>query len=348
MEADMIPIYIGSSSEFSGKSLVAIGLGLKMKAQGLTVGYIKPFAKSLDAATHSIKEILDLKESIEYICPVILTHDLFMHAMKGKVKAIDKEISSAFKRVAKGKDMVLIGGAGNLMDGGMLGASGIKMAKLLKAKILLVERYKDSSTIDAILSAKEYFGKNFKGVVLNFVPHEGVDYVKKNIAPFLKNKNIDVFGIFPEEPLLNSISVDEARDALNGDIICAKEKTGALIEHLSIGALDVDSAMRYFRKTPNKAVITGAHRTDIQLAALETSTRCLILTGGQMPNNIIIGKAEMSGVPIMIVRDDTLTTIEMIERAIAILHLSGSGKIEKAREMFDRYFDYEMFMKKLK
>ena len=50
----MIPIYICSSSEFSGKGLVAIGLGLKMKAEGLKVGYIKPFAKSLDGHTQSI------------------------------------------------------------------------------------------------------------------------------------------------------------------------------------------------------------------------------------------------------------------------------------------------------
>lgn len=344
----MIPIYIGSSSEFSGKSMIAVGLGLKMKAEGLKVGYMKPFAKTQDGSLEFIKDVLALKDPTETICPVVLTHDLFMQATTGKAKGIDKKILAAFKKIAKGKDVVLIGGAGNLTDGGMLGIAGIKIAKLFKVKVLLVERYKDSSTIDAILSAKDSLGESLKGVILNFAPHEAVDYVKKTIAPFLTNNGIDVFGIFPDEPLLHSISVEEARDALNGDIICAKEKTGGLIEHLSIGAMDVDSAMKYFRKTPNKAVITGSHRTDIQLAALETSTRCLILTGGQMPNNIIIGKAEMAGVPIMVVRDDTLTTVEKIERAISMLHLSGRGKIEKAREMFDERFDYGMFMKKLK
>lgn len=344
----MIPIYIGSSSEFSGKSLVAIGLGLKMKEHGLKVGYIKPFAKSLDAATQSIKEILDLKEPIETICPVTLTHDLFMQAMAGKVKSLEEKISSAFKKIAKEKDAVLIGGAGNLADGSMLGISGIDAVKLFKAKVVLVERYKDSSTIDDILSAKEYFKKNLKGIVLNFVPASGIDYVQKTIVPFLKNNGIDVFGVFPEEPILNSISVEEAREALNGDVICSKGKTGELIERLSIGAMDVDSAMRYFRKMPNKAVITGAHRTDIHLAALETSTRCLILTGGQMPNNIIIGRAENAGIPIMIVKDDTLSTVEKIERAISMLHLSGKNKIEKARKMFEERFEYDLFVKKVK
>ena len=344
----MIPIYICSTSEFSGKSLISIALGLKMKEQGLNVGYVKPFAKSMDSAILSIKDILNLKEPIDDICPVTLTHDLFMQATAGMTKGFDKKILAAFKKIAKGKDVVLIGGAGNLADGGMLGISAAKIMKLFKAKVLLVERYRDSSTIDNILSAQEHFGKTLKGIVLNFVPANGIDYVEKTIVPFLKKKGIDVFGIFPEEPLLNSISVEEAREALNGDIICAKEKAGELIEHLIIGAMDVDSAMRYFRKMPNKAVITGAHRTDIQLASLETSTRCLILTGGQMPNNIIIGKAEMAGVPIMVVKDDTLTTVEKVERAIAMLHLSGRGKIEKAKEMFEQRFDYEMLMKKVK
>src|SRR3970040_2809958 len=126
----MSPIYMCSTSEFSGKSLVTIGLGLNMKMHGLKVGYIKPFAKSLDVATQSIREILELNESIEDICPVILTHDLFMQAMKSKAKTIEKEISSAFKKIAKGKDVVLIGGAGNLTDGRMLGGFGIKMNKL--------------------------------------------------------------------------------------------------------------------------------------------------------------------------------------------------------------------------
>ncbi|MBI5875414.1 MAG: AAA family ATPase, partial [Deltaproteobacteria bacterium] len=209
----MRSVYIGSTSEYSGKSMIAVGLGLKMKAEDLKVGYIKPFAKSSDGLLELIKDILGLKEPAETICPVALTHDLFMQAMAGKTKGFDKKILAAFKKIAKGKDAVLIGGAGNLTDGGMLGVSGIKIAKLLKTKVLLVERYRDSSTIDSILSAKDYFGKSLKGAVLNFVPQEGIDYVKKTIAPFLKNKGIYVFGVFPDEPLLHSISVEDARDA---------------------------------------------------------------------------------------------------------------------------------------
>jgi len=59
-----------------------------------------------------------------------------------------------------------------------------------------------------------------------------------------------------------------------------------------VGAMNVDSALAHFRRQPNKAVITGGDRPDIQLAALETSTRCLILTGNLPPNPLIIGRAK--------------------------------------------------------
>ena len=35
----MIPVMIGSVTEFSGKSLVWLGVGLKMKADGFKVGF---------------------------------------------------------------------------------------------------------------------------------------------------------------------------------------------------------------------------------------------------------------------------------------------------------------------
>ena len=64
---------------------------------------------------------------------------------------------------------------------------------------------------------------------------------------------------------------------------------------------------------PNKAVITGGDRPDIQLAAMETSTRCLILTGNIRPEAQIISRAEEEGIPILSTHHDTMTTIERIE-----------------------------------
>jgi len=112
--------------------------------------------------------------------------------------------------------------------------------------------------------------------------------------------------------------------------------------------MDVDSALSYFRRTPNKAVITGAHRADIQLAAIETSTRCIILTGGLPTNDVVIGKAEAKGVPILSVMDDTFTTIDRIEGSMGKTNIREQRKVERVRELMKAEFDMDRFLKAVK
>ena len=83
----------------------------------------------------------------------------------------------------------------------------------------------------------------------------------------------------PKSPLLRSVTVGELIRRLEAKAICCPDKQQLLVETLSIGAMGVNSAMEFFRRRRNMAVVTGADRTDIQLAALEASTQCLILTG---------------------------------------------------------------------
>ena len=56
------------------------------------------------------------------------------------------------------------------------------------------------------------------------------------------------------------------------------------------------------------AVVTGADRTDIQLAALEASTQCLILTGAGEPLPQLVNRADELEVPLLKVEQDTPRT----------------------------------------
>ena len=97
-----------------------------------------------------------------------------------------------------------------------------------------------------------------------------------------------------------------------------------------------------------KAVITGAHRSDIQLAAMETSTKCIILTGGLQTNDVVIGKAQAKGVPIISVADDTFTTIDKIEISMGKTSIREKRKVERVRQLMDLEFDMKRFLKSLK
>jgi hypothetical protein len=105
--------------------------------------------------------------------------------------------------------------------------------------------------------------------------------------------------------------------------------------------------LKYFRKGQNMAVITGGDRTDIQLAALETSTQCLILTGQVRPHPDVISRAEDLEIPILSVDLDTLTTVEIVDNAIGQVRIHEPRKLQFLYQTMSESFDFEALMKVL-
>ena len=102
-------------------------------------------------------------------------------------------------------------------------------------------------------------------------------------------------------------------------------------------AMNVNSAMEFFRKRRNMAVVTGADRTDIQLAALEASTQCLILTGAGEPLPQLINRAEELDVPLLKVEHDTLATVGVIEQAFGHVRLHEAVKATYAFRLVEEH-----------
>jgi len=348
-------LYIASTTGFSGKSLITLGLGLMLKEKGFSIGYIKPYGKVplkqenriIDADADFMRKALDINEPAEVVSPFVVTYELQNSLLKGKPSDKFDDINRAFSAIT-GKDIVLVNGAADLYEGATFGINSLKLIRHLKARTLLVEPWNGDSSIDAIVGAKELIGQDFMGVVINKVPEAVHDYVQHSVRPFLEKKNIAVFGTLSRDILLDAISVRQLNEILNGKVLCCEEGLDEFIESFSIGAMDVDSALKYFRRTPNKAVITGAHRSDIQLAALETSTRCIILTGGLYTNDVIIGKAKMTNTPIISVQDDTFATVQKIEAVLGKIRIREQKKVQKAKEIMESEFDLVRLLKELK
>ncbi len=89
------------------------------------------------------------------------------------------------------------------------------------------------------------------------------------------------------------------------------------------------------------AVVTGADRTDIQLAALEASTQCLILTGAGEPLPQLSNRAEELEVPLLKVDHDTLDTVEVIEQAFGHVRLHEAVKATYAFRLVEEHCHLE-------
>lgn len=352
----MKSLFICSTYEYSGKSLISMGLGVKALEDGYKVGYFKPLGKApkitragklFDEDAELMRRVLNLRDHLEKICPVVLTEDLKVRGLREDLPQIKETILAAYKEISQGKDLLLLGGVGNINEGAFLGVSSLYLAKALNTPVLLVDPYTNEVCIDCILAAHQALGPRLLGVVLNKVKPESLDYVESLVKPFMARHKIEIFGVIPQDRILDSLTVRQLQEVLGGEVLCAEDHLDELVERFLVGTMDLESAQKYLRRTPNKAVITGGQRADILLAALETSTRCLIVTGDLRPNDIVVSRAEAAGVPIIAVREDTLTAVEKVERAIGRLHIREERKIIRGLELVRKHVDLEKLYKAL-
>jgi BioD-like phosphotransacetylase family protein len=190
-------------------------------------------------------------------------------------------------------------------------------------------------------------GEHLVGAILNRVEAGYVDKIEDLIIPLLERKGVSVFGILPYDAVLGSVMIGDVVEALAGDVLCCRNKLDGLIEHFLIGGMQVDRALEYIRKARNNAVIVGGDRADIQLAAIEAATQCLILTGNLYPNEIVTSKAEMRGIPIVVVRDDTYSVAKKVEELSGKLRLREKEKVYCGIRLVEERVDFKRLYKAL-
>lgn len=347
-------LLIGSTETYSGKSATILGIGNGLKARGLDVAYAKPLgtclsesdADDIDEDVRFIAQALRLLESRILPTLLLLDQSRIIQRISGQDTTDYQQALTAYLQTS-GSDLVLLEGPGTLVEGKLFGLSLVQVAEILKAAVVLVSRYHSSLTIDALLCAKESLGDCLIGTVINDIPPEEFDEINATMRPFLEQQGIPVLGLLPRSDILRSVSVAELVHQLDAEVICRPDRLDLMVESLKIGAMNVNSALKYFRKARNMAVVTGGDRTDIQLAALETSTQCLILTGHMAPSPTVLSRAEDLEIPILSVDLDTLTTVEIVDRAFGQVRLHEPIKLECIYELMSSYFDLTRLMENL-
>ena len=341
------PLYIASVDSFSGKSLTALALGLELREAGYRVGYFKPLGTlprdvggvTTDEDAHFISTWLNPDAPVEAICPILLSSDLVQRALEGKAGDLRDRIREAYERVSEGRDVMLVGGVGDLSRGSLLGLSAPAVADLLDARVILLAKLSAEAMVEEALLGSRLLGERFGGVIFNFVGPDEEEALKGALGRHLDGRGIPVLGVLPPDDLLRAITVRELVENLPAKLLCCEKALERLIVHFVIGAMGVASAAKYFRQLSDKAVITGGDRADIQLAALQTATRARVRTGNIYPSGPIVNRAQQLGVPLLLAPHDTLATVERIEHITGRLRVRESVKVERARALFQKHVD---------
>lgn len=351
----MATLYVASTETFVGKSATCIGLLRRAQRDGFSIGYLKPVSVSvkrteeaaLDEDAAFIKEHFKLTDAQDKLAPVLLTQGNIEQMMRGQGPDYVRRLRDAYLDVSRDKDFVVLEGANNWAEGALVELTADQVSDMLQAPVLLVSRYRGTLTIDTILAVQRYLGDRLLGVIINQIPEPQLDYVNTRIKPFLDKRRVPVYAALTLDPQLAGVSVADLHEHLGGQVIGQQEWMEKSIEHMMIGAMGVDAALSHFRRRPNKAVFTGGDRSDLQLAALETSTAALVLTGNVRPAPTVIDRAEERQVPIILLADDTLTAVERAEEIFGQVRFKQRAKIERFTALLDQHFDFERLYQEL-
>ncbi len=316
----MTAVYLASTETFVGKSAVCAALLQQFRDAGYSIGYLKPVsvsavpseAGSADEDAQMMCRLFDLPDDPATIAPVLATPRVVESVVRGEQQDFGARVREAYDRIKTDRDVVVLEGVNTWAEGALLNLSAHEVSEALDVPVLLVTRYRALMAADQIVAVHRYLGKRMVGVILNQVPQSQVEFVRTTLVPFLEREGIPVIGVLPDDPQLEAISVGELAAELGANVVSPGDPN-RLVEHLSIGAMGADTALQFFRRKPNKAVITGGDRADLQIAALETSTSCLVLTGNVRPAQAVLSRAEQRGVAVLVVGGDTLTVVQQAE-----------------------------------
>lgn len=348
-------LLVGSTEAYTGKTATVLGLGYLLQQKELDLHYGKLLgtcfadaeAKAQDADVAFIGQMLNLPASHIHQPLVLLHENQIQNRLRGEDQTpYDQRLRSQFQTQIDG-DILLLEGPGSLEEGSLFNLGLAQIAEAIAASVLLVTHFDKALTVDVLLTAKRRLGDRLLGVLVNDITADQREDFDKTFAPFLESQGIPILGRLPRSNLLRSVSVGELVRQLQAEVLCRPDRLDLMVETLRIGAMNVNSALKYFRKGRNMAVVTGGDRTDIQLAALETSTQCLVLTGQMTLSEMVKSRAEELEIPILSVDLDTLTTVEIIDRAFGKVRLQEPIKVQCIQELMAEHFDIDRLLQLL-
>ena len=281
------------------------------------------------------------------LCPIRLSRQDLWRSLTDEVENFTQKLRQAYAQIARGKDVVLMQGLGDLGADKVSTLACYMIAEALDAKVIVVLRYSSILNPSEIERIGNKLEQRLGGVIINFVPEAKMEAVKQDLTVLFKEVGVKVLGVLPEVRSLLGLSVKELAEVLGGEILVCQDYVDGIIENVMLGAMTPDSGVDYFSRKSNKAAVIRGERADMQLAALETSTKCLILTDNLKPLPAVLCEAEDKHVPIMVVKQDASGIIAGIEEALTKASFHSPQKLQKFENILGSYFDFKTFYSEL-
>lgn len=350
----MVALYAASSETTGGSTALCAGIGKKLMSLK-RVGFFIPVRFPDTKATNGplsdavfFKEAFQLPEDAEQICPLVLSPGELWQYLTDDLPDFSHRLQQMYRDIARDRDIVIMEGLGNFIKDKVAELACYTISEVLEAKVIIVLRYTIKPDMARLIQICKKLGERLLGMVINLTPESKIEWAKQYLAQQFQDNGIHVLGILPQVRSLLGITVAELSQALDGELLLSNGSRNTIIENIMLAAMTPGSGIDYFERKTSKAVIVRADRPDMQLAALQTPLRCLVLADATtQPSSTVLLTAEEKRVPIIATGKKIPQIIADVEKALEKVSFAHPEKLRKLSSVMESHFDFATLYTKL-
>ena len=318
-------LYIESDERGAGKTALCASLAHSLTSRGIKTVF-KPFSVTpKDDPDSDIYQALlgQQKSDWPFLAP---EGDL--------TPEVIEKIINPLRIAQENQNTLIVEGSSALSN-----AASANLVELLDARTLVVLRYRGELDTSKLQPWKTMFGDRFIGIVINGLTQYHKHTAKSKVVASIESEGLKSLGLIPEDRRLLAPTVGQLAAHLSGRFTVGEKFTDGLIEHIMVGGLGLDNGVDYFGLRNEKAVVVRGDRPDIQMAALQTPTTCMVLTQGTEPIEYVRNEAELEEIPVIVVPTNTLDTMAALHDMQELIRFDHSSKLERFIDLMDKHVD---------
>ena len=356
-------IYIATSEQNSGKSIITLGLMSMLIGKMAKVGYFRPIVEDFEEGgfdNHIETVIGHFGLDIKYEDAFAITKSkLIKKKNKGKIGDVLDLIIEKYKKLEERFDFVLVEGTSFTGEGTVIELDmNVLIAKNLGIPTIIVGSGV-GKTLEELIDSLYLAYDSFKvkdvevlAVIANKVQPENIELVTNGLQ-----KSLPATILVNAIPLihnLNNPTVQEIVNELDAKVLFGAAYLNNQTGNFSVGAMQLRNYLLHLKE--NSLVITPGDRADIILGALQANESAnyptisgIVLTGNILPEISILKLIEglSTVVPIIAVEEGTYYITNKIGSIKSKIYANNKQKIEISITTFEKYVDLDNLAEKL-
>jgi phosphate acetyltransferase len=348
-------VFVASTEPHAGKSIISIGLVNMLLGKAQKIGYFKPIISQsqFEQKENHIDAIVrhfDLTTTYDETYAFTWQEAMSKMETESEGDMIDTIIRK-FKAFESKYDFNVVEGTDYTGEGVAFEFEiNIQIAKNLQAPAIIVVSGEGKSTAQvvngAVTALHNFDAREIQvlALVANKVKPENAkdieELLKQQLPPHI------MLAIIQEDRSLQSPTMKEIYEKLNGKLLFGEEYLGNLADNFVTGAMQVPNFLNYIRE--NVVIVTPGDRGDIIISALQANLSTsypkvsgIILTAGYEPEEPITRLIEglQTIVPIIAVETGTFQTSNEVGAIRSKITADNTSKIQLAIDTFNRCID---------